>query len=448
MPGLISLATEANYAELRQSSLRGKDGVGPIVNTSRGYPLIKSSGEKIATPYSFGALSNVTLFEIAVFFLAFSTGFNGLYIASESQILSLAMGVVDIAFDLLLFVIAITKMNKVRSVLLLSVVVVCSVFVSYHSGTFLFIKLLLLVVCATGEKAEGFLTALKLSFSLVLIAGILLDSIGLGSEAQFRRNGIAFGFSHPNQAALIAVALFAVMLVEGEVKEKRFRFKAGYILLFLYIALTGSRSSLLVFIIIYIASCCVMRHKTIVANKMLLLLSSLLPVVVFLFAVITPTMLYQSPVIQAMDSVFSWRIWLNWFALDTFDVTLFGQQANLSVAGVYNDLRNAGNITTTVDCTYVGGLLRYGLVGMVMWLGLYVSAIRFSWQKESFGIAIVLIIFSLYAFTESQFMDPFINFGIVAAFMVSRSTNQDDGRRYRHAVFSKALLDGSERTKD
>lgn len=386
---------------------------------------------------SIEALSYVSLYEASIFFLAFSTAFGGLYIVENSEILPLILKCIDVLFDLVLVVTAIAKANRIRSLLAVAVAVVCGILVAFYSGSFILLKLILLAVCASGENAGACLDSLKRAFALVLFAGIIFALLGFGSGEAFRRNGLAFGFTHPNQAALIAVVTLSVMIAERSVRSVKFQFKPIYLLLLVYIFLTGSRTALLSAVAIIILSSVVSRGMGAMRLSPLMLGSPLLPIVACAFSLVTAVFVYQVPFFQQLNLLFSTRIWLNWYALDAFDVTLFGQQTSFHVAGVYDDLRNAGNITTTIDCTYIAGLLRYGIVAMAIWLGLYTVSIYRCWRKGLTELAVILLVFSLYAFTESQLMDPLINFGLIAAVMAQEkgqvyfrrdSNSNDDGR--------------------
>ena len=148
-----------------------------------------------------------------------------------------------------------------------------------------------------------------------------------------------------------------------------------------------------------------------------------MPFLLLLFSLVSAYALFDSTVVQKIDYALSNRLWLNWFALDTFDIRAFGQEISLHVTGVHNTLRNTWNITTTVDCTYVAALLSYGVFGIIFWLMGYVLAFRRAWDDRKASIVAALVIFSLYAFTESQLTDVLINFGLFCTF-----TNFNDKR--------------------
>lgn len=151
-----------------------------------------------------------------------------------------------------------------------------------------------------------------------------------------------------------------------------------------------------------------------------------LPFLLFAFAFLSSFYLFGSSFIQKIDEVLLNRIWLNWFALGNFDISVFGQQVSMHVEGVHNELRDTWNITTTVDCTYVATSISYGLFGIFMWLLSYVLAFRRAWNEHKAAVVSVLAIFALYAFMESQLTDVLINFGLFCTF--SNLATRDSGR--------------------
>ena len=123
--------------------------------------------------------------------------------------------------------------------------------------------------------------------------------------------------------------------------------------------------------------------------------------------------LYQSPFVQWLNDLFSTRIWLNWYALNNFDITLFGQVVDFQITGVHNTLTDNWNVSTTIDCTYVAGLIRFGLVGIALWLFATYQATKRSWERGGVAAACAAFALAACAFTESQLMDPLIFFPIL-----------------------------------
>ena len=362
------------------------------------------------------ALSETTIFQFCVVTLYFLGTFERLSIVSSVDILNSMVGFLGLLCDFLLFVVYLTKVKSIRGVLVFTIVVLLGIVSAWCSKSFLMIKGLLLIVCAAGEDYPKLLRSGAMAVFAALIIGLICQIIGVPSS-EFRRGGLSLGFGHPNQAALFIVLMLLLLYVSNSIrgvsqKQDWYFWVFGLVLIFA----TGSRTALVAVTLVAILTPLINRRYRLRQNCAIKAALLCVPFAIFVFTVVSAQCLYDSTFVQNLDTVLSNRIWLNWFALDNFDINAFGQASSLHVQGVHNELRNTWNVTTTVDCTYVAALLSYGIVGLLMWLLSYVLAFRRAWTSRKAAIVAVLAVFAFYAFSESQLTDVLINFGLFCTF--------------------------------
>lgn len=356
----------------------------------------------------------ISLYEAVVFLLALCLGLGKLYFVSGSNVLSAAVSYASTALDALLAIVIVSKLGATSGILAILSIGVVGAVSAYCTSSLLVLKSLLLIVGAQNENIQRVFRACAVAYLMTLVLGCVTSILGLASAETFRRGGMALGFVHPNQAALLAAVSLMMFAVSGtklsrDSKLSAKEFALGTVLV-VFILLTGSRTALLVLgvgifftIISYTAS----KNGS---AKVLRLLTDLVAPALFVFSLVTASTLYSSPFAQWLDNVFSTRIWLNWYALSNFDITLFGQEINLHIAGVHNTLRDVWNITTTVDCTYVAGLLVYGVVVFFIWIVASCLSSEAAWRSRNFVMVGSSVALAYYAFTESQLMDPLLYF--------------------------------------
>lgn len=370
---------------------------------------------------SFG-FGKITLYELNVFLLAFCQGLSMLFFVNDTELLSMAVDFITVAADVLLVIVVIQKLKEYDHIVALLLLGFLGIVSFYFTASILMIKAMLLVIGAKGESITRVFRALWLAFLISIILGLMTDIAGLGSSEQFRRNGWGIGFEHPNQAALLAsVSIMLICVANSMETGKPIGSPAIFAVilsLLLLIWATGSRTSLLV-LAVFIGCYYLYRRAVNNGSDRIPILLSLCAPALLIFSLVTAHLLFHSGFVQWLDTLFSTRIWLNWFAINNFDITLFGQTAELQVSGVHNTLRDTWNVTTTIDCTYISGLLRFGIIGIIIWT--YASYItpRNAWKSAPM-LASASIALSVYAFTESQLMDPLLSFPLLTMLGLNR----------------------------
>ena len=359
------------------------------------------------------ALSKMTGFEFCVIACYFVGALEGLSAVTSTGAANLLVELFGLACDFLLFVVYLTKVKDLKGAVVFVAVALLGIASVWHSKSFLLIKGLLLIVGAKGEDYPKLLRSGAMAVCSVLIIGVICQVFGVPSS-DFRRGGLSFGFAHPNEAALFAALMLLLIYtsnsIRGVSQKKDWYF---WILGLTLIILTGSRTALAAVILVVCLTHFVKNRFEARRNNGVRVTFLCVPFALTAFSIISAQLLFESVFFQKLDVILSNRIWLNWFAINTFDISAFGQASSLHVEGVHNELRDTWNITTTVDCTYIAALISYGVVGVSAWLISYALAFERAWNARKAAIVAVLVVFAFYAFSESQLTNVLINFGLL-----------------------------------
>ena len=341
------------------------------------------------------ALSQHSIYYVCVTIMSFLVAFENLAIVSSYDEIKALVSLLELFCDFLLFIVYITKVRDLKGAAIFIALVSLCLASAWYSKSFMAIKGLLLVVGAANEDYASILKSESKAIFLVMIVGLCCQLLGIPSSV-FRRGGLSLGFSHPNQAAMFSVVTILALYVSNDLRGISQKYDWFYWLFGIgCIFATGSRTALFA-VALSVALSVLIKSTSLFEIKPISVIFLLLPFLLLLFSLVSAY---------------------------AFDIRAFGQEISLHVTGVHNTLRNTWNITTTVDCTYVAALLSYGVFGIIFWLMGYVLAFRRAWDDRKASIVAALVIFSLYAFTESQLTDVLINFGLFCTF-----TNFNDKR--------------------
>lgn len=354
------------------------------------------------------------LVDILVFCMFFNLGLGSLYMFANNEILALLVDMVDLLLILLLLFLFLKKMRGVRHPINVAVLLVLGVIIACCTKSIIFLKATMLLFALKDEPYVNVVQSARAGLVIAVLIGLATCFLGLDSEEQFRRNGMAFGFGHPNQAALFYSLIVMMGVVVGE-SGKRSKISLSFDVILIWLILeTGSKTAL-----IAIAASFVLFkvfHGDIFYSRTVECITMLTPVAIFVFAIVSAVFLYKIPALQWVNDFFTGRLWLNHFALSNFRITVFGQASDLHVSGVYNDLLGWGNITTTVDCAYISSLISYGVVGVGLMMLTIVVTLRKAWKSESSALMATTLVLCFYAFSESIVFSPYIFFPVLSIF--------------------------------
>lgn len=362
-------------------------------------------------------VGNITLYEASVYMLALCLGVSSLYYVSSTSVLSSLVDMASIGLNLLLALSVMAKLNTVKGTIGAIVVGALGLVSAYYTSSVVVLKSLLLAIGAKNERPSRVFGAIWVANVTVILFGLLTVAQGIDSNEVFRRSGMAMGFVHPNQAALLGTVSIMALVVSSRCEEHNQRLSFGkrllVVLLLCFIWLTGSRTSFAALILFAVSLFVCSKISAPLSKKRVSFIMSSIAPALMAFSLISAFMLYQSSFVQWLNNLLSTRIWLNWYALDTFDITLFGQVVDFQISGVHNTLTDNWNISTTIDCTYIASLVRFGIAATALWLLATCLTICRAWKNNNHSVACAAFVLALYAFTESQLVDPLLFFPLL-----------------------------------
>ena len=231
-----------------------------------------------------------------------------------------------------------------------------------------------------------------------------------------------FGFRHPGYVATILISVILMGWLLYSLSSNRFE---RIITLFFSITgiialyLTASRSGLAFLIVVIILT--LLKRLNMKASWHLNLSFFILFFFIILFSVF---LLHYTESFQKLNTIFSNRlnIWLNVFR-DTFSVNPYsifwgGKQAILRSTSVLSGI-DGGSISSVfgryrLDSTYIEMLLMYGVIGLVLFIFIFLRLLQFSIRKQRalnnknarniYSLAIAVIIGILVASFPSSLM--------------------------------------------
>ena len=282
-----------------------------------------------------------------------------------------------------------------------------------NQGKQLFFKSLLLVLAAKNESYKKIMKYCRISTIVVICIAILTWPLVFSESNVFRRNGLALGFGHPNVTAqFMMVSIFLWIAEKGEnLKRKDFLLVEAYGLI--VYAITRSRTTAI--LIMALPVVVVIIRKAFSRKRRHFILDNLCKfsqLFLLLFTYITAATLEHSKISNALDLILANRIFLNYYGLKNYGISLFGQNVTLvdNSGTVYNNIRNAYNWSVTVDSGYMVALLAMGLLPTLIFCLGYYLVMKRAVKMSNYMVASIAIMLAIYSFTESRMLEIYYNF--------------------------------------
>lgn len=244
---------------------------------------------------------------------------------------------------------------------------------------------------------------IKIAIFVCLVA-IGLYVLGLSNKYGFRRNGLALGFTHPNQFSVLVLNIsFMTMLLNRE------KLKLKHSLLIIAINITASmltktRSALYVLAIATLIWMLFNKLSNKNRGKWIFILCYMVQIILMIFSIVSALNYVNNPFIKYIDtnysqlSTFTGRIFLNYKALTMYSINFFGQSINLNSGGL------------TVDNSYVVSLISMGLIPTIIYIVGYLLIVKKNIANLDYTLLSVTVALSIYAFSEASMIDVINNF--------------------------------------
>lgn len=278
---------------------------------------------------------------------------------------------------------------------------------------------LLLLVAAKDVPYKRIIRTCKTAFSGTFCLTVLLWLVGISDSGVGRRGKIALGYVHPNIAAQIVVILVLLWLAEKGTQVRHRHYLLVELAAGLLLWITGSKTAVIVLVLVpLLVEVCrfLTRHPRHTGVLRGLVMASQLLVMAFTY--LSARLLPRSGLLQQLDLFFTNRIFLNYYLLDKFGLSLLGSNVLPYFSGTaYNIIRHT-NAAITCDNTYALSLMVLGVIPTLLVAGGYVAVIRKALRNRDFMVLATALALTAYAFCECQLTEIynyFIYFYLFAA---------------------------------
>ncbi|MCV3325608.1 O-antigen ligase family protein [Pediococcus pentosaceus] len=315
-----------------------------------------------------------------------------------------------IATILILISILMLKKNLVEWIFN-SLILVIGLITLKTSNDNLFMISCLFIVASQGINFSAFLK-LDITFrTLLFLVVAISNKLGIIADAVlYRSDGFArtaFGFLQPNTAGALVLSIVLEFII---LKFNKINLLDGFIICVtagMLFYTTNSRSSVIGIMLALILTIVFKSNlKKILVSKLFLSTMSLIP---FILAILSyaAVKLYNSgsTFLIVMDKLFSGRIHLINYFINTYQLKLFGQ--HIQFADSMN-LRNTYFLV--MDNSYISILLKYGILPFCMFLILYYLKIK-KVQLDANGIPelIAILVMCAVGLMETELFYPAYN---------------------------------------
>ena len=368
---------------------------------------------------------------VSLFVLVFLSELSGNAFFSRIGYFSKVVNIIEVIIYAVLVFVIIKKKYLPRELVLIAILGVILLYGYIESGMAAYFRGLLLIVAAKDEDFKEILFtcfyAMIISFGVTFILYI----IGLAPDlnGEYIKQGMALGYGHPNHGgqvlSTIYILWYTIVYLEKKKRNILLSLLAG---IFVYI-ITNSKTALAIIvvmpIVVIVAEYIINNH-----NKNIILkgICCSFQAILFAFTYITAHLYLTNKIVQDIDLFLTNRIFLNWYAFTNNEFSLFGQKMNLYATGVYNPVRDLGNITTTVDNAYAYSLLIMGLIPSLIVSIVYIYVVKKCWENKEAVLIAVAIIIGLYGLTETVILNIYINF--IYLYILSRPITDKENLIY------------------
>lgn len=354
-----------------------------------------------------------SLFDVSLMLLVVLSEISYVEVFSNMAYLNTIINILQLPLYAALIYIISAKRYSFKQLLVFTALGLILLIGYVQSGQAAFFKSLLLVLAAKNESYKKIMKYCRISTIVVICIAILTWPLVFSESNAFRRNGLALGFGHPNVAAqFMMVSIFLWIAEKGEkLKRKDFLFVEAYGLI--VYAITRSRTTTILImalpvVVVIIRKAYSRKHRHFILDN----LCKFSQLFLLLFTYITAATLEHSKILNALDLILANRIFLNYYGLKNYGISLFGQNVTLvdNSGTVYNNIRNAYNWSVTIDSGYMVALLTMGLLPTLIFCLGYYLVMKRAVKMSNYMVASIAIMLAIYSFTESRMLEIYYNF--------------------------------------
>lgn len=319
---------------------------------------------------------------------------------------------IELLTYVILLVLIIEKKYPVK-VLVISALLGALLFIGYvKSGMAVFFRSLLLILAARNIKYEKIIKTMLCSISAGIIISLVLYIAGLApdSVSKWHFEGYGFGFGGGNGIGELLCVINMMICYLKIRKGYKLNYLFEILLALIIYIVTTSKTATVIFaatpfaMVLFIN---IFRKKN--TRIMRLLVYAVNPLL-FVFSYVTARLYTTNAFVQKLDLILTNRFFLNSYAISKYPLSLFGQKVFLHDTGVYNSVRGIGNITVTVDSSYVLALVSLGLIPIMIFVAGYFLVVRRAFKEQDYSLAAIAVLICIYGFTEVKSLEVYDNF--------------------------------------
>lgn len=355
----------------------------------------------------------VSLLTMILFILVVMSEIPRIYFFSELNWLLQIFDLIQFPIYIGLIYLIYLKRYDTRQLVVFFIIGVLLLIGYVKSANAVYFRSFLLILAAKDFSYKSILKTCRYAITSVFLLSIILWFFGISDSGIGRRGRIALGYVHPNIVAQVIMIIALLWVAE---KSEKLNSKNYFILECIAIGvyiITGSKNATIILAItpvfIEIIKKIIFSKKE---NKLIKIIFKCSQVLLVIFTVLSAKFLPQSGLLQRLDLIFTNRLFLNYYLLNKFGISLFGQNVVLqdNSGTVYNDIRDTWGAIITCDCSYVNSLILMGLIPTVICLIVYIFIMKKAIDSRNYMIIAVALLLALYAFCESQLVDIYNNF--------------------------------------
>ena len=294
--------------------------------------------------------------------------------------------------------------------LVITVVIGAAFMVTYFvTGNAELLKAVLLIVIMSQENYAKIINYTYYLYIFSIVLTISLYILGLSDAGVQRREATSLGYIQANAVGFICMMITIYAFQKSPIKTKVA--KIGLIVVSIIgFILSDSRTGCLLAVLVVLFSN--MRvYSWIHQHKIIQWLLALFPCFCFAFSIGTARTYTTSIISQLLDTLFTSRIWMNYYLLKTYGFSLFGQNISVGLTElIENPVTHAWSSYMTIDCAYIGIPISLGVVTAVVICILYFFLVKKLVKNQAYATIIATTAILLYGITESSIVSIYVFF--------------------------------------
>lgn len=350
----------------------------------------------------------INAFEFCLVCLSFVQFISDVTLIADNKAFLVTKMLIEIMCYVLLIYIILQKSYSMKLIIGIAITTCLLTYGMYKSNMSAFVFAWLLIVASKGEKYEHLIKRIYQSMLVAFGIAILcyFGTLNLATFQKELKNGFTLGFGQKNQAGLYFAYLYLMKQTWTKKSGKLYKEWFYAVVVFL---ITRSKTATIV-ILLYPLFKKVCKFALLKSKKWIKLAIKLIVPALFIFNYFCAKEFLVSSFAQIVDKIMTNRVFLNWFIMSKNNLTLWGQNIQLSYTGVHNPVRNTWNITTTVDNMYMLSILVMGIIPTILFILGYIKLVEIAWKEKKVEVIVMAVVFALYGMSEVKTLNIFFNF--------------------------------------